>query len=70
MNPRLNAALSGFGLGYLADDQVQSHIDGGRLVRVLADGCPPCPGYHLYYPHREQSQSAFALRVDALRYRR
>ena len=32
-------------------------------------GAPPCSGYHLYYPSRRQSSPAFALLVDALRYR-
>jgi DNA-binding transcriptional LysR family regulator len=27
-------------------------------------------GYHLYYPSRRQSSPAFAVLVDALRYRR
>jgi DNA-binding transcriptional LysR family regulator len=65
---RLNAALAGLGLAYLPEDQVQAHISGGRLVRVLADWCPPFPGYHLYYPSRRQSSPAFALLVDALRH--
>ena len=39
------------------------------LVRVLADWCPPFPGYHLYYPSRRQATPAFSLLVDALRYR-
>jgi len=37
---------------------------------VLEDWCPAWPGYHLYYPSRRQSSPAFALLVDALRYRR
>jgi DNA-binding transcriptional LysR family regulator len=67
---RLNAALAGLGLAYLPEDQVQADIAAGRLVRVLADWCPPFPGYHLYYPSRRQSSPAFALLVDALRVRR
>jgi DNA-binding transcriptional LysR family regulator len=66
---RLNAALAGFGLAYLPEDEVQLHLADGRLVRVLPDWCPPFPGYHLYYPNRRQSTPAFALLVDALRYR-
>ena len=66
---RLNAALAGFGLAYLPEDQVQPHLADGRLVRVLDDWCPPFPGYHLYYPSRRQHTPAFALLVDALRYR-
>jgi DNA-binding transcriptional LysR family regulator len=63
------AALDGFGLAYLPEQQVQPDIDAGRLVRVLADWCPPFPGYHLYYPSRRQHSPAFVLLVDALRYR-
>ena len=47
----------------------EPHIAKGRLSRVLEDWCPPFPGYHLYYPSRRQSSAAFALLVDALRYR-
>ena len=66
---RLNAALAGLGLAYLPQDQVQADIAAGRLVRVLADWCPPFAGYHIYYPSRRQSSPAFALLVDALRFR-
>ncbi len=67
---RLNATLAGLGLAFLPEDLVQADISAGRLVRVLADWCPPFMGYHLYYPSRRQSSPAFALLVDALRYRR
>jgi len=43
----LQAALAGFGLAYVPEDGVQNHVAAGRLVRVLADWCPPFPGYHL-----------------------
>jgi len=66
---RVNAALAGLGLAYLSEDQVQEHVAGGRLVRVLGDWCPPFSGYHLYYPSRRQATPAFALLVEALRYR-
>jgi DNA-binding transcriptional LysR family regulator len=67
---RLSTALAGLGLACLPEDQVHADIAAGRLVRVLADWCPPFSGYHLYYPSRRQSSPAFALMVDALRYRR
>lgn len=70
LTQRLNAALAGLGLAYLPEDVAQPHIAEGRLKRVLDDWCPPFPGYHLYYPSRRQSSPAFALLVDALRYRR
>jgi DNA-binding transcriptional LysR family regulator len=66
---RVEAALAGFGLAYLPEDQVQTHIAYGSLIRVLADWCPPFSGYHLYYPSRRQPTPAFTLLVDALRYR-
>ncbi len=66
---RLNAVLAGLGLAYLPEDQVRTHIAKGKLIRVLADWCPPFSGYHLYYPSRRQPTPAFALLVDALRYR-
>ncbi len=65
----LNAALAGFGLAYVPEDLAQPHVAEGRLRRVLEDWCPPFPGYHLYYASRRQSSQAFALLVDALRYR-
>ena len=66
---RLNAALAGLGLAYLPEDMVKTHLAKRRLVRVLADWCPPFSGYHLYYPSRRQHTPAFTLLVDALRYR-
>jgi DNA-binding transcriptional LysR family regulator len=65
----LNAALAGFGLAYVPEDLAQPHFSEGRLERVLEDWCPPFPGYHLYYPSRRQPTQAFALLLDALRYR-
>ena len=66
---RLSAVLAGFGLAYLPENQADAYLADGRLVRVLADWCPPFPGYHLYYPSRRQPTPAFALVVDALRHR-
>ncbi len=66
---RLDAALAGFGLAYLPEDQVREHLADGRLIRALADWCPPFSGYHLYYPSRRQTAPAFALLVEALRHR-
>jgi DNA-binding transcriptional LysR family regulator len=66
---RLEAALAGLGLACLPQDVVQAHVAGERLIRVLDDWCPPFSGYHLYYPSRRQPTPAFALLVDALRYR-
>jgi len=65
----LNAALAGYGLAYVPEGLAQPHIAKGRLVRVLADWCPPFSGYHLWYPSRRQSSAAFSLVVEALRWR-
>jgi DNA-binding transcriptional LysR family regulator len=64
------AALDGFGLAYLPLDQVEAALDEGRLVRVLADWSPPRTAYHLYYPSRRQQSPAFALVLEALRFRK
>jgi DNA-binding transcriptional LysR family regulator len=65
----LNSALAGLGLAYVPEGMAQPHLARGRLKRVLEDWCLPYPGYHLWYPSRRQSSAAFALLVDALRYR-
>jgi DNA-binding transcriptional LysR family regulator len=64
----VKAALAGLGLAYLPEDIVRDHVAAGRLIRVLADWSPIMTGYHLYYPNRRPSP-AFALLVEALRYR-
>ena len=63
----LTAALEGYGLAYMPQDRVQQHVADGRLVQVLENWCPTFQGYHLYYPSRRQSSSAFGLVLDALR---
>jgi DNA-binding transcriptional LysR family regulator len=67
--PMLNAAIAGLGLAYVPEDFAQPYLNTGALKRVLEDWCEPYSGYHLYYPSRRQSSPAFALMVDALRYR-
>ncbi|MGH7122351.1 MAG: LysR family transcriptional regulator [Acetobacteraceae bacterium] len=64
-----DAALYGLGLADLPLDQVDRHLTRGRPTRVLANGTPPLPEYHLYYPSRRHSSPAFKLLVDASRFR-
>jgi DNA-binding transcriptional LysR family regulator len=64
----LQAALAGFGLGYVPLEIAQPHIAKGRLKPVLEAWCPALPGYHLYYPSRRQLSRAMAVLIDALRY--
>jgi DNA-binding transcriptional LysR family regulator len=63
------AALEGFGIGYLMESLVRDDLDRGALETVLEDWSPPFAGYHLYYPSRRQPTPAFAAIVEALRYR-
>ncbi|MDR3493654.1 MAG: LysR family transcriptional regulator [Ancalomicrobiaceae bacterium] len=65
----LTAAADGLGLACMLEGHALEALASGRVVRVLADWCPPFPGYHLYYPSRRQQSPAFALIVEALRYR-
>lgn len=65
----LRAAIAGFGLACVMEDQVVGPIAEGALIRVLDDWCSPFTGHHLYYPSRRQPSAAFTLLVNALRYR-
>lgn len=65
----VEAALAGFGIAFLPEDEFGDHIAEGRLIRVLEPWCLPFPGYYLYYPSRKQPSPAFSLVVDALRMR-
>lgn len=65
----VQAALSGSGLAFTLEDRVKAYIKSGKLVRVLADWCPPFSGYYLYYPSRRQPTPAFALLVETVRRR-
>ncbi|MBS1181574.1 MAG: LysR family transcriptional regulator [Proteobacteria bacterium] len=64
-----SAALSGFGLGLIPEQVAAEDIRAGRLVHVLEDWSPIRSGYHLYYPSRRQLSPAFAVVLEALRYR-
>ncbi|MGI4840973.1 MAG: LysR family transcriptional regulator [Janthinobacterium lividum] len=65
----LDAALDGFGLSYVPSEIVAPHVERGRLIHVLEEWSPKFSGFHLYYPSRRQASPAFALLVEALRYR-
>lgn len=67
--PVLHAAVDGHGLAYVPQELARPYLERGELREVLADWCPYFQGYHLYYPSRRQASPAFALLVEALRYR-
>lgn len=63
----VEAALAGFGIAFLPEEEFSPHIEEGRLIRVLEPWCAPFSGYYLYYPSRKQPSPVFSLVVDALR---
>lgn len=63
----VDAALAGLGIAFLPEEEFGSHIEEGRLIRVLETWCKPFPGYYLYYPSRKQPSPAFSLVVEALK---
>lgn len=65
----LAAALDGFGLAYLPHELVKDRLEDGVLAEVLAGWRQTFEGYHLYYPNRRHPSPAFALLVEALRWR-
>jgi DNA-binding transcriptional LysR family regulator len=65
----LDMALAGLGLALPPDDMAAAHPKTGRLARVLTDWRPKVSGYLLYYPSRRRHALAFAILVDAHRYR-
>lgn len=50
----VEAALAGFGIAFLPEEEFSPHIEEGRLIRVLEPWCAPFSGYYLYYPSRKQ----------------
>ncbi|WP_311335833.1 LysR substrate-binding domain-containing protein [Cardiobacterium hominis] len=62
-----SAATDGIGLAYTADSYAAPYLANGRLQRVLADWCPPFPGFYLYYPGRRQISAALRALIDALK---
>lgn len=67
--PIVQAALDGFGIGYVPWGMVAEPVARGQLVLLLKEWMPPFTGYHLYYPSRRLPTAAFAQLVEALRYR-
>jgi DNA-binding transcriptional LysR family regulator len=68
MDLMVPAALDGSGLAYVFEEQVRGPIERGQLVRVLADWCPPYPGFFLYYPSRRHLPTALRAFIDFARF--
>lgn len=63
----IRGALDGSGIAYVLESMVDEHLRQKRLVRVLADFCPPFPGYFLYYPSRAHVAPKLKALVDFLK---
>lgn len=63
----LDAVLGGHGLAFMIEDRVRDYLETGQLVSVLNDWCQPFPGFHLYYPSRNQMSPVLSLVIDRLR---
>jgi DNA-binding transcriptional LysR family regulator len=63
----LRAALDGVALTFLPEHSVQDHLDAGRLVRVMAEWCPPSTRLMMYYPRQRRMSSALRAFVDMAR---
>lgn len=65
----LNAALDGLGVGYLLSHEVAPFVAEGQLICMLAEWLPRFPGFHLYYPSRQQQRPVLTAFIDAIRRR-
>ncbi|MGP3699457.1 LysR family transcriptional regulator [Rhodobacter sp. NSM] len=63
----VGAACAGVGLAYMLEDLAAPFLKEGQLVEVLADWCPPFPGYHAFYSSRRHPTRAFTLFLENLR---
>jgi DNA-binding transcriptional LysR family regulator len=62
------AARAGHGIGFLTGPELEEDLVSGRLVRVLADWCPPFDGYFLCYSGRRNVSLALRLLIERLRF--
>ncbi|CAM5765117.1 LysR family transcriptional regulator [Labrys miyagiensis] len=63
----VNAALSGVALAYVWENQAESEIREGRLIRCLDEWCPPEDWFHLYYPSRRNMSAGLRAVIEAMR---
>ena len=61
------AVLAGLGMAQGFASLMADDINAGRLQSVLQDWQPPFPGFHLYYPAREQMAPKLRVFIDHLR---
>lgn len=63
----IRTAERGGGVAYVLESMVVTELRDKRLVRLLADFCPPFPGHFLYYPSRKHVSLKLKALVDFLR---
>jgi DNA-binding transcriptional LysR family regulator len=51
----------------MSDEQARPHLQGGAVVRVLEEWCPPSPGFFLYYASRKQQPAVLTALIEKLR---
>lgn len=66
----IDAALRGFGLAYLLEENLGALLEERRLVRVLEPYCSPFPGLSLYYPSRAHIAPKLQAFVDFFKYKK
>ena len=60
-------AIAGLGLAQVFEAAAAEDLAAGRLQRLLDAWQPPFPGFHLYYPSREQLAPKLRVFVDFMR---
>ncbi len=65
----VGAAVAGAGVCFVPEHHVRSHIEAGRLTRILQAFSPSFDGLCLFYPPYRQQTRAFTALVEHLRRR-
>lgn len=60
-------AIAGLGLAQVFEAAAADDLAAGRLLRLLDAWQPPFPGFHLYYPSREQLAPKLRVFIDFMR---
>lgn len=63
----LDLVRSGAGLACVLSNMVAEDLERGTLIRVLAEWCPPFPGYFLYYSSHRHVPAKLRALIDFLR---
>ncbi|HUD40821.1 MAG TPA: LysR substrate-binding domain-containing protein [Dokdonella sp.] len=63
----IEAALQGVGLAWSREFAVAQHLAAGRLIRVLEDWTPACPGLCVFYPANRHVPASLRAFVELIR---